>query len=125
MVKRLLSKLEEQAIRNCHHDHCGLTTKEAAVVMGIGQRRVQQLLRNAKRKAPQLFPILTKRQTYIRSLINDYGCTFEEVARILFISIRTVDSTVNTLRKKGVLFGKRKQTVAYQDFMDSEIKEKY
>lgn len=54
-MERLITEQEEQAIRLCHFNFGNLSTKAAAVIMGISQRRVQQLLQSAKKKAPQLW----------------------------------------------------------------------
>ena len=124
-MERILTKLEEAAICFCHHNHLGLNTDRAALIMGITQRRVQQLLQSAEQKAPQLFPILTKHQVEIRWLINEAGLTFEQVAEILEISASSVSSTVKVLKEKGVFIGRRKKTVQYQNWMDSQIKEKF
>ena len=76
-MKRILTKKEEMAIRLVHHDFFGMTTKLAALQMGLGQRRVQQLLQSVRLKAPQMFPILTKQQADVRFWITERGYTFE------------------------------------------------
>ncbi len=124
-MSRILTVKEEQAIRLCHHSFVGAPTKEAAQIMGISQRRIQQILKNAKLKAPQMFPILTKRQAEVRTLINDSGLTFEQVAKVLDISANTVSGIVETLKGNGVCLEKRKPTKHYQDFMDNEVVEKF
>ena len=93
--------------------------------MGVSQRRIQQLLQNIEQKCPQLFPVLTKRQVEIQSLINDGGLTFEQIAQLLDISIHTVKSIVLTLKIKGVYLEKRRPTVSYQKWMDDKILEKF
>lgn len=124
-MKRTLSQREEQALRLCHHEFEGMTTKLAAKAIGISQRRVQQLLQSIKLKAPQMFPILTKRQTDIRFWITEKGCTLEQTAGILLISRQTVAKTVETLRKKGVCLEKRKPTLQYQNYMDDKMVQKF
>ncbi len=125
-MERILSEHEEWAIRLCHHDFAGMTTDTAAgTFMKVSQRRIQQLLRSAEQKAPQLFPILTKHQVEIRWLINDAGLTFEQVAETLRVSVNSVSNTVQLLKVKGVLIERRKKTVQYQNWHDSQIKEKF
>ncbi len=122
-MKRILTDHEEEAYRWCHQDFEGLATAEAAEKMGISQRRIQQLLRSVEQKCPQLFPILTKRQVEIQSLINDIGLTFEQIAQLLNISTRTVEGTVLALKVKGIYLEKRKPTLLYRKWMDSQIAE--
>lgn len=124
-MKRILTEQEVEVIHFCHHDHCGYATSTAAIMMKISQRRVQQLLNSAERKAPQLFPILSTQQNRVKDFINDWGMTFEQIASELKISVHTVDSVVTTLKEKGVFIEKRKKTVPYQNFMDSQVKEKF
>ena len=124
-MKRILTKQEETAIRLSHHDFVGLTTDKAAEIMGVSQRRVQQLLQSAEQKAPQLFPILTKHQAEIKWLINEAGLTFEQVAEVLKVTPNSVSNTVKVLKEKDVYIERRKKTVQYQDWMDGQVKEKF
>ena len=64
-MKRNLTKKEEQTIRFVHHDFKGLTVVETARIMRIHPRQVLRLLCSAKKKAPQLFPILTPRRVAV------------------------------------------------------------
>lgn len=123
--KRTLTKQEITAYRWCHHYFKGLTTAEAGKRMGLSQRRVQQLLQSVKRKAPQLFPILTPQQVEVDILINEEGHTFEETAKALHISVPTVSNIVEAMKKKGVKFLRRKPTVSYQKYMDKQVVEKF
>ncbi|HDY88528.1 hypothetical protein LCGC14_0360330 [marine sediment metagenome] len=120
-TERILTIPEEQAYRLCHQDFDGLTTAEAAEKMGISQRRIQQLLQNVEQKCPQLFPVLTKRQVEIQSLINDEGCNFRQIALISGISIHAVGNMVEALKAKGIYLEKRKPTLSYQKWMDGQI----
>lgn len=121
-----ISKKEEQVIRLCHQDFAGLTTKEAAKQMNISQYHVQRLLRSLKIKAKQLFPILTKRQAQIEELVNGLGLTYEQIAKRLHITVSTVESTVQTLKKKGVYFESGRDILQYKPEMDDgRIKQKF
>lgn len=124
-MKRILTQLEETAIHFCHHDLVGFTTDEAAKILGLSQRRVQQLLQSAEQKAPQLFPLLTRHQAAIKWLINEAGLTFEQVAGVLEISVNSVSNVVKTLKEKGVHIERRKKTAQYQNYMDGQIREKF
>ena len=76
-IKRLITKRQEEAIRLCHPDFGGLSTKAAAKEMGIKQRAVQQLLQSAKKVAPQLFeqngkyrrPMTVRYQSFMDSAV--------------------------------------------------------
>lgn len=124
-MKQMLTKQETEAYRWCHHDFKGLSTFETGKRMGLSQRRVQQLLQSVKRKAPQLFPILTQRQVDVDLLINEQGWTFEETAKALRISTPAVSNIVEAMKKKGVKFLRRKPTESYQNWMDSQIQQKF
>lgn len=122
----MITKNEEQIYRLCHQDFGGLATKEAAKKMGIGQRRVQQLLKSLKIKSPQLFPVFTRQQAKVEELLNGWGYTYKQAADKLHITISTVGSIVKTLKAKGVYFGLGKQILQYKPGMDDgRIKEKF
>lgn len=121
-----ITKDEEIVYRLCSDQFKGLTTKEAAKQLGISQRRVQQLLQSVHAKAPQLFPILTKRQAQIEELVNGLGLTYEQIAKRLHITVSTVESTVQTLKKKGVYFESGREVLQYKPEMDDgRIKERF
>lgn len=65
MIKRVLTRDEELAIRACHQDFGGMSVVSAATVLGITPHRVASLLRSAEKRAPTLFPILTHRQALV------------------------------------------------------------
>lgn len=124
-MKRIITEFEEQVIRLVHHDHGGLTTKEAAKQLNVSKSSVQRALRTLKKKAPQLFPILNKRQLLIRTYITDYGFTHREIAEITRLPIKTIDRVVMQMRNKGVVFVKPVKTVSYQPYMDSQVRHKF
>lgn len=75
MEERIITEQEECAIRLCHHEHDGYPVDDAARVMGITPAKVKALLRSVKRKAPQLFPILTPRQRVILDSYSQCPCS--------------------------------------------------
>ena len=89
MDERIITEQEEQAIRLCHHDHDGCPTDDAARVMGITSTEVKALLRSVKRKAPQLFPILSPRQRAILDLSN-HNFSRTTIASALSLTPRVV-----------------------------------
>lgn len=124
-IERVLTKTEESAYRYCHQDFDGQSKVDAAIMMGISVRRVQQLLASVESKCPSLSHVLPPQQAKVQSLINDNGATFEQIALILGISESAVASTVQALRDKGVYLERRKKTVPYENHMDNQIKEQF
>src|SRR5271157_4599276 len=102
MPKRVLTKREETAIRLCHHDFKGLSVEQAAKRMGIKIHSVQDLLKDAERKAPQLFPILNTVERAVLALI-DNGAKIDEMAAGLGIQTRRIDRIIIKLRLAGKL----------------------
>ncbi len=112
-MKRLLTEYEEQVIRLVHHDHGGLTQREAAKHLNTSQGSVSRALARAKKVAPQLFPILSVRQAEIHFYITDCGFTHCEIAKIMRIPIKTIDRIVEQMSIKGVIIVKPTKTVRY------------
>lgn len=104
---RKITEREQMAYWYRHHDFKGFTVKRTAFIMGITQRRVNQLLQSLKQKAPQLFPILTKQQADVLYLITELGLTHEQVGWRLLISEEAVAGVVRTLRKKDMQIRRR------------------
>lgn len=125
MEKRILTETEEAAYRYCHQDFLGLSKVDTAFQIGVTVRRIQQLLASVEKKCPQLSRVLAPQQAKVQSLINDQGCTYEQIAAILEISVSAVASTVQALRDKGVFLEKRKRTVPYENHMDSQVREQF
>ncbi len=123
--KRILTETEEAAYRYCHQDFWGLSKVETATNMQVTVRRVQQLLASVESKCPQLSRVLAPQQARVQSLINDQGCTYEQIAAILEISEAAVASTVQALKAKGVFLEKRKKTIQYQSHLDNQVREKF
>ena len=67
--RRVLSYEEEMVIRYMHHDHGAMSIEAASRLMLTAPARIRRVLASAKRKAPQLFPILTEAQ---RKLLRFY-----------------------------------------------------
>ena len=125
MIERILTEQEERAYRLCSQDFKGLPKEVVAKRMGVSVRRVQQLLASVESKCPQLSHVLPPQQAKVQSLINDQGCTYEQIAQILNISISAVASTVQALRDKGVFLEKRHKTIPYENHLDSQVTETF
>lgn len=121
-MKRNLTTNEEQAIRLVHHEFGGKSIKEAAVCMGRSIRAVQRLLCSAKKKAPQMFPILTPRHRAILSLY-DQRTSRAAITEGLGITLRVLEHEVAFLRKHGFLFDRTMDQ--YRPSMDGRVKERF
>lgn len=124
MKVRILTRQEEEAIRQVHHDHIGEPKRIAAKRMGISIGRLNQILRSVKKKAPQLFPVLTPRQAFVRKQLDD-GWDHYRIANHLEITVRQVDNTVAQLHKLGVPIYHRPRTISYSSDLDGEVIRKF
>lgn len=123
-MRHTLSEQETQAIRLCHHDFKGWTRKIAADYMGVSEQRLSSILQSAKKKAPQMFPILTQRQLAVYDAMKKYGLNREGVANLLPLPIKKVDAIIAQLRRKGVSLTVPK-TVRYEPHMDNQVKQRF
>lgn len=127
-MQREITELEEQAYRLCHHDFDGLTVIEAAGKMGAFEHIVRRLLKSLKRKAPQLFPILTKRQFLIYKLRTEKGHTQQEIAGILQTTQSNVQEALDRMKDQGMP-GLNVEglgdTVSYDGSMDKHVKQRF
>lgn len=121
-MKRNLTINEEQAIRQCHHDFDGKGIPEAAVCMGRSVRAVQRLLNSAKKKAPQMFPILTPHHRAILTLYDE-NISRKATAKGLGITEAVLAREVAFLREKGFLFNRTPDQ--YRPLMDGDVKTKF
>jgi len=123
-MKRNLTAREEHAFRLVHQSFRGLQKQSAANIMNITVGRFNQILRSVRTKAPQLFPILTKRQHQVSELL-DGGIRRCGIARILGLTLKQVDSTIAQLHKLGVYEYHRPKTVQYEPSMDGKVKRQF
>ncbi len=122
-MKRNLTKAEEEVIRLTHHEFKGLTVYQTARVMKVSPAYVGKLLQSAKKKAPQLFPILTPKQVAVlRGYENN--ASQETIAVGLGVTVKAVKRVITFLRKHKFLENKPK-TVAYTPLMDGQIVQKF
>lgn len=126
-MERKISKLEEQAFRLCHHEHEGLTIREAAIRMELREHIVRRLLKNVKQKVPQLFPILTKRQYQIYRMYAERGLSQRVIAIILNTTQPAIQATLNRMKKMGMpgLDINGAEVVRYDNSMDTHVKRKF
>ena len=122
MEKRILSKFEEKVFRTCHHDFEGLSIAEAAKKLVCAPEFIKAVLRQIKKKTPQLFPILTPQHRAIL-LMYDKHMSRPSVARALGISEKSLIKKIAFLRKHKFLWDRKMDQ--YETQMDSHVKEKF
>lgn len=122
----MITEQEEKAYRCRHHDFDAMTVKETADKMGISEMAVYRLIWSLKKKAPQLFPILTKRQAEIYDLWLSEGGDTTTVASRLSLSNKTVEEIIAVVKKKlGVKFPDHRNMMQYTPKLDDQIVMKF
>jgi len=102
-TKRLITKNQEKVYRLCHQDFEGLTVEKAAERLDISAIAVYKTLERLEKIAPQLFPILTKRQTEMWARFYHGGQKCRQIAEELEETERTVIEVLQSV-KKGMGF---------------------
>jgi len=125
-VERVISKQQEQIYRMLHHAFGGMTSREVSEKLGLTMACVTYHMLQMKKVAPQLFPILTKKQADVYYLYVHTGQAISDIAKALNIATHTVKNRIYEMRRKGMFIpwmqGKR---VRYQPWMDFEIRMKF
>ena len=125
-MKNALTKTEAQVIQHVHHGLMALSTEDAAKNLGMRPDTVRYHLRNAEKKAPELFPILTSTQAKILHAYTVEGCTVAQIAIMRDISEGTVREHLRKLRDKGVLSdGKLQRPVRFEEWMSDKVSHKW
>lgn len=115
---------QETAYRLCHQDFQGLSTAQAALYMDITPRRVQQLLAALEKKAPQLFPVLTKIQARDYHLYCIEGWTMTEIAENTDRTLATISDSIAAAIKAGMPKPTKSGGILrYTENMDGQIRE--
>lgn len=124
--QRLISERQEQIYRMRHHDFGGLTTKQVAAMLDVHPKNVSRHMWAMQKIAPQLFPILTKRQADIYHMFMNVGLEQKVIAGILGISKSCVGVLIHRLRKKGMYVPRRLHCVYYMPRAhDHQIRQKF
>lgn len=105
MDERILTRMQEQVIRLCHHDFGGLPLAETAKIMGLNPGQVAALLKGAEEKAPRMFPILMREEKVV---FDWWRSGKEEPPQAVYDLIGNVKKIMASLRKKGFLLSKHK-----------------
>jgi DNA-binding CsgD family transcriptional regulator len=112
-MTRHITHRQEQIYRLRHHNFDGLTTKQVATMLGITTHSVARHMWEMQKIAPQLFPILTKRQADIYHMFAELGLEQKIIAGILGISKSCVGVLIHRLRNKGIYVPRRRRHVLY------------
>lgn len=128
MIERLITHRQEQIYRMRHHDFSGMTTKQVTAILGITTHSVARHMWEMQKIAPQLFPILTKRQADIYHLFMNVGLRQKAIASVLSISKSCVGVLIHRMKHKGMYIPRR----LYQDDVpymsrahDHQIRQKF
>ena len=86
-----------------------------------------RLLKSVKRKAPQLFPILTKRQYQIYQCYAERGLSQFTIAAMLNTTQPAIQATLDRMKEKGMpgIDTNGVKTVRYDPSQDKYIKRKF
>ena len=124
-MKRFITERQEEIYRMRHHDFGGMSTKQVAAMLGIAIQVVNGHMYKMRKIAPQLFPILSKRQTEILNLHLQFDMSPKEIGLRLGISDITVRGTLHKLRHPNIFVpGKKGTPVEYETWMDFNVKRK-
>ena len=125
-MNRHITHRQEQIYRLRHHDFAGLTTKQVAAMLGITTHNVARHMWETQKVAPQLFPILTRRQADVYHMFVNVGLKQKVIARTLGISKNCVGVLVHRMKHKGMFVPRRRRHVLYMPRAhDHQIKQKF
>ena len=125
-MTRYITQRQKQIYQLRHHDFAGLTTKQVAVMLGITTHSVARHMWEMQKVAPQLFPILTKRQADIYHMFVNVGLKQKVIAGILGISSNCVGVLVHRMKHKGMFVPYRRRHVLYMPRAhDHQIRQKF
>lgn len=131
MLKRLITKRQERALKLCHHDFGGLTQKEAAKIMGITPASLSGLLSRVKKVYPCYFPLITKQEAKIYHYYMVDGWSVSEIAEYMELTERAVYDSFKRAQRKDMHFTEaRGRVLSWDKFIDdggneNEIKHKF
>lgn len=123
----MLNHQEVKVYRLCHHSFDGLTAAAAATVMDLSPRHIGRILEGIEKKAPQLFPTLTKLQARDYHLYVEEGWKMKEIAGNSGRTIPTVQKSIEQCVAKGMpkVTRKKREVLSYKNWMDGCVKEKF
>lgn len=124
--QRLITERQEQIFRLRHHDFGGLTTKQVAAMLGVHPKNVSRHMWAMQKIAPQLFPILTRRQADVYHMFVNVGLEQAVIGSMLGISKSNVAKAIHRIKNKGMFVPRRRRHVLYMPRAhDHQIKQKF
>lgn len=126
-MQRNLTEEEEQIYRLVSPEFEGLSHKAAAAQLGITRQGLEHHLRQIKKKAPSLFPILTQQQYQVYQLFQEeFGRV--TIARAMECTPKQIDNIQAQLLKKGFdcrIHRNGRKTIFYDPSMDNTVVRKF
>lgn len=121
-----LSRKQVEAITLRSGELGGLGTAEVAKRMSITERAVQRLLKQAEQICPQIFPLITKQEADVLSLL-EVGWSNDDIAEQLDLSESRVSQVIGSLHEKGrgIADSGPVEILRYAPHMDDKIVEKF
>ncbi len=124
-MERLMTKQEEEVIRWVHHDFAGKTVSQTAKIMGLSASRIYQLLTGVKKRAPQLFPILTQKEAVTVKLLLEKSLTLKEISTVFGEPSVHTRSRLQRIKEKGFVIPDIAKPIRYTPEHDGHIREKF
>lgn len=124
-MKKNLSDKQVQAYQLVSGEFEGLSTDEAAKRMKITPQAINRLLSRANKSCPQLFPILTKQEADVKTLLaKDH--TNADMANQLQVSLGRISQIIGSINEKqGTTCGRPVKIIPYHPYLDSQIVRKF
>lgn len=125
-MPRLITEKQEQAYRLVAGEFEGLTVAQAAEKMRITPQAVNRLLRDTKKVAPQLFPLVTAVEYSVLTQLK-VGKTNRQIRQCTGMSEQAVSRATASLIRKGRWSAsvRPESTLSYDSGMDGHIVEKF
>ena len=124
-MKKNLTNKQVQAYRLVSGEFEGLSTDEAAKRMSITPQAINRLLSRAKKICPKLFPLLTKQEADVKSLLV-IEWSNADIANQLQVSLGRVSQIIGSINeKRGTTWSRPVNVLSYHPWMDGQIKMKF
>ncbi len=120
-MNRRLSEKQAQAYRLVSGEFEGLSTTDAAMKMSITSQALNRLLSRAKKTCSQLFPILTKQEAEVKTMLAEDRANVD-MANQLQVSLSRISQIIGSINEKqGTAYGRPVKMLKYETWMDPQI----